>query len=206
MNINDTIPYYWKAEYNDETNIFEYENIDDKLVEHSFKEIQKENVKTFSLVGKHVDINFNTKDGIFNIINQLSSTHIKPIIYLKSNDNEEALEFSKPFNDIIQYKGFYVDGITPGIPGNYQSQTVSYHIGWKNKINVNDITIDVKIIFSIILKDKVKLEFKVTANEDIDAKIELNFTNKKDEEENTKSVFKPLDLKKNISDKFEFVL
>lgn len=192
-------PFMWVCKYSDGTYVPEFE---DKDNENSFLDIKKENVDEIHLLGNGFHSMFNTNDGkfIFNNDAKIDFTLIpenSKEIKITDNDND--------YHDIIQYKGFYTDGVSNLSGGaNLQCHTCSYHIGWKKQFKIDENTnIFFKVILSVVLNEGIKLEIKLSSNNDFKGDFIISI---KKPNENVESYAKKLDIKKNKSANFNIKL
>lgn len=191
-------PFMWVCKYSDGTYIPEFENKDK---ENSFLKIEKEKVDELHLLGNGFHSLFNTNDGkfIFNDDTQVDFTLIP------KNDKEIKITGrDDDYHDIIQYKGFYTDGVSNLNNANLQCHTCSYHIGWKKQFKINENTsIFFKAILSVVLNEGIKLEIKLSSNNDFDGDFIVSI---KKPNEDAGSYAKKLDIKKNKSTSFNINL
>ena len=137
-----THPFIWKAEYKDGTYLTEFN--DDKS-ENNFKDIKREEVERFCLIGRGVNVYHTVMDGIFNIAGNTVGFFIKledgTIINITDREN-------KPYNDVINYKGFYADKL-PGVRQEVlQNILCEFLTGYKYNFDLED---DKKIYFQSLL-------------------------------------------------------
>ena len=157
-------PFMYVVENKDGSIIPEFDN-DGK--ETSFKTINKEEAKSLYLIGRGAKFGFGTDNGIFDILNHkfnISFNLDEHVIPVTSRENET-------YNDIIQYKGFITDGLAPNHvgPATLQGHTSSFHVGWKKKIMIDEERyVFFKAIFSIIMGEGLKMEFKASPNFNMD--------------------------------------
>lgn len=191
-------PFMWICKYSDGTYVPEFE---DKDKETSFLNIEKENVDEFHLIGNGFHAMFNTKDGkfIFNDKTKIDFTLIT------EDGKKTDITGGSDYHDIIQYKGFFTDGVSNLENGaNLQCHTCSFHIGWKKQFNINEETnIFFKVILSVVMGQGIKLEIKLSSNNDFkgDFIIAIKRPDEKVEEFDRK-----LDLKKHKSCNFNINL
>jgi len=194
-------PFMWICKYNDENYVPEFE---DEETENSFLDIEKEKVEELHLIGNGFHSMFNTKDGSFKINDD---TKIDFVIIPKNNKNTIYITEDKDsdYHDIIQYKGFYTDGVS-NIEGaaNLECHTCSYHIGWKKRFQINDdIDIFFKSILSVIINEGIKLEIKLSSKNDFEGDFIIAI---KQPDGNVQSFAKKLNIKKNKSCNFDINL
>ena len=187
-------PFMWICKYSDGTYVPEFE---DKDNENSFLDIKKENVDEFHLIGNGFHAMFNTKDGrfIFNNNTKIDFTIIP------ENGKKKDITGGSDYHDIIQYKGFFTDGVSNLENGaNLQCHTCSFHIGWKKQFKINDDTnIFFKAILSVVMGQGIKLEIKLSSNNDFKGDFIIAI---KKPDENVESFDRKLDLKKHKSCNF----
>ena len=199
-----TNPFMWICKYDDGTIVNEF---DDKDTEHSFTDIEKDKVSEFYLIGRNFKASFNTKDGKFKF-NDLKEASYDII---PENGKKYNINALGDYHDIIQYKGFYTDGLS-NLNGGHtlQCHTCSYHIGWKKQIRLeeDDITIFFKNVLSVIMDEGVRLEIRISSNKDFVGSFFFNLdgVNDKTHVDSHNTYAKKIEIKKNKACEFNIAL
>lgn len=166
-------PHMWVCKYNDGKYVEEFESKDK---ENSFLDIEKDKVEELHLIGRKLSTMFDTSNGSFTIVDEnLSSAKMTIDFSIDINGTEYKLSNNiGDFHDIIQYKGFYTDGMS-NFTGNLECHTCSYHIGWKKRFIFEKDNIDIffKVVFSIIEGQAPKFELRISSKNDLDGKLIL---------------------------------
>ena len=195
-----TNPFMWICKYTDGSIINEF---DDKDTEHSFLDIEKDKVSEFYLIGRNFKAVFNTENGKFKFNDD------KEVSYdiIPENSNRYDLHTMGDYHDIIQYKGFFTDGLS-NLNGrhNLQCHTCSYHIGWKKQIKLekDDITIFFKNVLSVVMGKGIKLEIRISADKDFNGTFLFNLNGISDKSNNVFA--KKIEVKKNKACEFNINL
>lgn len=147
--------YIWKAEYKDNTYLQEF---DDDVTENSFYDIDKNNLKSFTLISPKKTCGFCAKTG--DMLINLNRIHI-------SLDN---VNLTRTSDDIIQYKeaeAYY----SPNATSRSSRPTItSFNIGYK----WSDKSFHCKLIISIDNKtDAVTLKLRIVSTKLYSGKLKL---------------------------------
>ena len=151
-------PFMWICKYDDGKYVEEFES-DGK--ENSFTKIEKDKVSELHLIGNGFHSMFDVKDGCF-ILNE--DTKVEFAIILGENKKLITSIPDELYNDIIQYKGFYTDGVSNLNDVNLVCHTCSYHIGWKKQFTIDENTsLFFKVILSVVIGKGIKFEIKLSS-------------------------------------------
>jgi hypothetical protein len=198
-----TNPFMWICKYEDGSIVNEF---DDKDTEHSLTSIEKDKVSELYLIGRNFKAVFNTKDGKFKFNDD------KEVSYdiIPENGEKHNINALGDYHDIIQYKGFYTDGLS-NLDGKHtlKCHTCSYHIGWKKQIKFEkeDITIFFKNVLSIIMGKGVKLEIRISSDKDFTGNFFFNLNGTGKTYVKSHNVYeKKIEVKKNKACEFNIAL
>ena len=157
--------FMYVAEYENGTIIPEYE---DDGKETLFTEVEKDKVKTLSIIGRgSVPCVITTDTGIFKVFD---NTFEYGLLMGGERYNITSI-IGEAYKDIIQYKGFITDGLESSHTGGatLKCHTTSFSIGWKKKIILDEErSVFFKAIFSIVINKEIKLDVKLTPNFNLD--------------------------------------
>ena len=164
LSVNNNQDFMWLAEYNDNSELCEFNQ---NLSENSFYDIDKNKLSKYGLIGLNYKMYFNIDDGIFNIANKNICISFKD-----NNGNTYNLtNNSYKYNDIIQFK----EAESSFIFG-YGSinKIVCFNFGYKNKIKINDIDMNFKVICKVPYDEPINFEISLTTNKDLDGCFIIN--------------------------------
>ena len=192
-------PFMWICKYDDGKYVEEFES-DGK--ENSFTKIEKDKVSELHLIGNGFHSMFDVKDGCF-VLNE--DTKVEFVIILGENKKLITSIPDELYNDIIQYKGFYTDGVSNLNDVNLVCHTCSYHIGWKKQFTIDENTsLFFKAILSVVIGKGIKFEIKLSSNNDFDANFKVSLITNGDR--GLKEYIKKISLHKNKSCNFNINL
>lgn len=156
--------FIWVADLIDGTTMKE---IEDNGTVRLFKEIPKEKVVCFGLVGLGMQFYFDAFCGIFN----LAGRRVE-ISYVENGKEYYLTGQPKHYNDIISYKQACAD-IDPIGGGVYNQQILQYCAGYKTQLHMGDVKFYFKPIFYIPMNGTVYMKIWLVSNKKMDGYLKI---------------------------------
>ena len=181
--------YIWFAEYEDKSVLREFNGI----IENKFEKLNEhfDKIKIFGLLGKNDnEIFFYLSDGVFKIgDNKLElKLNNKKIKYVS---DKSLISFKHAFTEYDFKKDKKIVKID------------AFFVGFKSKIEIDGHTLDMKIIFKIMMDDGISCGIKLSGEEEVNnLKINLFMNNKKLKNNNEVSLNKNNNFSKILEIKF----
>lgn len=181
--------YIWFAEYEDKSVLREFNGI----IENKFEKLNEhfDKIKIFGLLGKNDnEIFFCLSDGVFKIgDNKLElKLNNKKIKYVS---DKSLISFKHAFTEYDFKKDKKIVKID------------AFFVGFKSKIEIDGHTLDMKIIFKIMMDDGISCGIKLSGEEEVNnLKINLFMNNKKLKNNNEVSLNKNNNFSKILEIKF----
>lgn len=131
--------FMWVAQYNDDTYIKEF-GCEKKV---RFKEIDKNRLKNFGIVGLGNKLYYDTEAGVF-YINGIRIT----FLYRTEEWEYNLTNQETRYDDVIQYKKCFTD-LNPGIRKVIDEGIESYNFGYKTQFNCKGVVFNFKAICAV---------------------------------------------------------
>ena len=162
----DSQKFVWLAEYFDNTGLSEIDY--DTKKENKFKDIDKEKLIYFGLVGNGNKLKFSSGNGLFNLNGKTYNVTFKDI----ETDTEYVLSGNSicDASDIISFKKAHADMRTKRSNATkiYTAQTVidAFYFGYKNQITFKDgFKISYKPIVCIPINERPHIEISISGSD-----------------------------------------
>ena len=163
ISMNKKQDFMWVADYFDGTDLLEFQQ---NGKENSFYSINKNNLYKFGLVGCGYKMYFDTTNGIFNI-----SDRIIELEYIDENDKIYNLNSGKLYNDIIQFKEAESTFDPFNLNGIMKTSICQFNFGYKQKLQFEDINLNLKVICKVPYDKPVYLEITLSSNKTLNGKL-----------------------------------
>ena len=164
MSVNKKQDFMWVADYFDGNSLLEFQS-DGK--ENSFYAINKNQLYKFGLIGCGYKMYFDTTNGIFNI-----SDRIIELEYIDENDKKYNLTNNKIiYNDIIQFKDAESTFNPFSLNGAMKTEISQFNFGYKQKLQFEDLNLNLKVICKVPYDKPVYLEISLTSNKELNGKL-----------------------------------
>lgn len=163
-------PFAWVAEYINGTYLSEFDYETKK--ENSFYDIDRNSLLRFGLVGDGVSVYFEVLGGIFKIAGQMITAK-----YIVGDTVYPLIGRPIMYNDIITYKDaeFLFD---PRVKGSGSTAITQFNVGYKTKLDFNDVKFSFQAVCQIPLQQRARIEFKLASNRDLDGKLVIYRNNR----------------------------
>ena len=162
----------WTAIYENGEKLKEF---DDEGNENHFRDIERDRVKRFILSNEDEEYTFKTINGHFFI-------NGKPLIVSYKPTDGEEINLTGNSKDLIQFKEAHSDATMNSEGKMVSLGTVidSHNIGYKRKIELDDMTFHFKPIVKRYNEDKVYLQINLSSDTEINGFIEIEYGDKTD--------------------------
>lgn len=160
--------FMWVAEYFGDKFLSEFDVNTKK--ENNFKDIEKDKLVRFGLVGNSKKMWFECNGGTFNIVGR----KIDVIFQANGKDYPLTGNGNNFLNDVITYKQATIDaslGRSSGTSGKFTSKIIGYFFGYKTQMKINDLNFTFKPIVSLPLSKPAYMQINLMVDEDIDGKL-----------------------------------
>ena len=163
-------PFSWVAEYINGTYLSEFDYVTKQ--ENNFYDIDRNSLVRFGLVGDGVSAYFEVLGGIFKIAGQMITAK-----YVVGDTAYPIIGRPILYNDIITYKDaeFLFD---PKVAGSGYNVITQFNVGYKVKLDFDDVKLNFRAICQIPLQQRARIEFRLVSNVDLDGKLVIYRNNK----------------------------
>jgi hypothetical protein len=162
----------WVAEYFDGNHLTEFNR---NGAESSFYAINKKQLMRYGLVGCGHKMFFDTATGIFNI-----SGRTLELEYIDQNNVKYDLTGANViYNDILQFKEAESTFNPAASNGGIMKTTVQqFNFGYKQKLNLNGVNFNLKVICKVPYNRPVYLEITLTSDMSLNGRLVIKRNNK----------------------------
>lgn len=165
--------YIWFAKYYDNSILTEFEP---GGKENEFKDIDKENIKEFGIIGENSKIWFDTGDGIIQLINP--SSIINTFDFNIEDDKQQLIRITNRnfhYNDIIEYHKVHRD-YDPRTKEQCDMVHDGLHFGYKMEVDVPDKgKLYFQVLFKLNFGEPCQIDFKITPTFDFVGFLTMRF-------------------------------
>lgn len=154
--------FIWVAEYTDGTYLAEYDLLTHKS--NSFYDIDRTKIIKFGLLGDGSQVYFDVGNGVFTINN-----HRIMISYETNGKDYPLTGRALVYNDIITFKDAVSDAnaLFGRKKGLFTNKIIRYNVGYKKKMEIDDVNISFQCIAGIPLDDAAFFHIKITSDKDL---------------------------------------
>lgn len=187
--------FIWLAEYNNGENLHEFVRTPLGYIRKDFKEIKKDILEKFGIIGQGYFFNFTVNDGVFHILNrniEISYYDINTDTEYKFTSQEENI-----YNDIIMYRT--AENIFNPASGQSTDRIIEYSVGYKNKIKIKDVNFSITFKLHIPMDGNVYMTYKIVSDTYLNGEFRILKNGEVFETSKT-------DLNKNINKEFKWVV
>lgn len=158
------IDFIWAADLVDGTTIKE---ITKEGKRRPFRDIPKNKLVTFGLIGQGMKFYYDASNGIFNL-----DGRIIEMSYIEGNKEYPLTGYPCYYNDPISFKQSYTD-INPFTGAAVGGGILQYTFGYKTQLKFNDVNINFKPIVHLPMGGKVFIKIRLVADRDMSGNLRV---------------------------------